>query len=204
MRLLESKKLVIKEFQDYSLSQTGEIVTLNLITMINSIYLAKKNKNFLLNHEIDSIPEVLINKIENLCNFKVLRCESAISMLKESLNSSKNVNCIFGNSNYKKILFEILKDKKDNLNLILKDTYLNEIIQTNHEIQLKNRNIMLWEFNNDLKLNLIVLDNLMFLNLPHVNENPIFYLVIKNTEGINWGTELFNYYLNQSEEFNID
>ncbi|HML04807.1 MAG TPA: transcriptional regulator, partial [Methanobacterium sp.] len=50
MRQLEYKNFVIKEFQDYSLTPTGQLIALNLISMINSIYLAKKNKYYLLNH----------------------------------------------------------------------------------------------------------------------------------------------------------
>lgn len=206
MRQLESKKLVIKEFQDYSLSQTGEIVVLNLITMINSIYLAKRNKNFWLNHEINGIPEVLINKIEYLCNIDVLEYKSALSTLKEAFNGSKNVKCIFKDPNCEKILFEVLNNKKRSLNLILKDTYINKIIPANkNQEAYLNKNVKLWKFNKDLKLNLIVLDNLMFLNLPYIGQSPykIYYLVIKNIEGVNWGKELFDYYLNQSEEFNL-
>lgn len=206
MRQLESKKFVIKEFQDYSLSQTGEIVALNLITMINSIYLAKKNKNFWLNHEISGIPEELINKIEYLCNIDVLEYKTAISMIIESFNDSKNAKCIFKDPNCEKILFEILNNKKRCINLILKDTYINEIIHANKDQETYlNKNVKLWKLNKDLKLNLIVLDNLMFLNLPYIGQNPhnISYLVIKNIEGVNWGKELFDYYLNQSEEFNL-
>ena len=205
MRQLEYRNFVIKEFQDYSLTPTGQLIALNLIDLINSIYIAKKNKKYWLNHEIDPIPTDLINKIEYLTDIKILDHESVIQEFKKSSCESKNINCILGNYT-SKILLETLLTKNNHLNIISTKNPLNEVIMIKNEFKsLKNENIKLKMFNKDLKLELIVLDDFMLLNLYPLNEFPNkFCLISRSKKGVKWGNELFNHYLKLSEEFKSD
>jgi len=98
MKQLEKKKIVKKEFHGYSLSQTGEIIALNLTSMINAVCIAKKNKVYWLNHEINCIPEDLINKLECIEDIEVLKQKSKFYAFKKSLIKSKSVKWIHNNS----------------------------------------------------------------------------------------------------------
>ncbi|HML05186.1 MAG TPA: transcriptional regulator FilR1 domain-containing protein [Methanobacterium sp.] len=203
MRQLEYKNFVIKEFQDYSLTPTGQLIALNLISMINSIYLAKKNKYYLLNHGIDCIPDDLINKIECLNNIEILDHESIIQEFKNSLVESKNINCILGHYTAE-ILLETSFNKNNHLNVISPENSLNESIKIKNEFK-SLKNIELRKFGADLKLELIVLADSMLLNLPPLNEFPDkLFLISRSEKGVKWGNELFNHYLKQSEEFKSD
>lgn len=203
MKQLEKKKIVKKEFQDYSLSQTGEIIVSNITGMINAACMVKKNKEYWLNHEINSIPEDLINKLECLGDIEVLKQKSRFDVFKKSMIKSKSVKWIYNDSTNEKILLETILDVKKSLNLISTEHFLSEVLRIKNENPGKSfKNIRLWQYNKDLKLNLIVLDNSIFLNLPHVNvyNDNRFYLISECEKGVKWGNDLFYHYLNQSEE----
>lgn len=206
MSQLENKNLIIREFQSYSLSQTGEMAATILIDMVNSFSLIRAKEDFWLNHEIDEIPEYLMDKISCLGDFKVISSSLSDSpeqsIFKELLLNSKVIKGIISPL--------IIQDKLDVLNK-KEDTYFiidskasNDIIEVCLDDTTTIENIKLWKIKDDLKLVLIVTDNFMLLNLPQVQENDsICYLMGETAESIKWGNELFNYYLNQSEELNI-
>jgi len=202
MNQLEKKNFVIKDLQGYSLTQTGELLALNLMNIINSIYIAKKNKDYLLNHEIDYIPIDLIDKIECIIDAKILKHDSIIPKFKNSLIESKNINCILGHST-NEILLETLLNKNNRLNIISPENFLSEAIHIKNESKsLENKNIELCKFNKDLRLELIVLDDSILLNLPPLNKfQDKLCLISESEKGVKWGIELFNHYLKQSEEF---
>ena len=72
MSQLENKNLISREFRSYSLSQTGEMIAIILIDMVNSFSLMRTHEDFWLNHEINEIPEDLVGKIDCLGDFKVI------------------------------------------------------------------------------------------------------------------------------------
>ena len=210
MSQLESRNLIVREFQNYSLSQTGEMIAIILIDMINSFSLIKKHKDFWLDHELNEIPEDLLDKIDCLGDFKVINStitgSSGQSILKELLYESKVVKGILSPL----IIHDELSvvNEKENIHLILADNTLNEIVEVLSPKNVENaatvEKIKLWKIKNDLKLVLIVTDNFLLLKLPKMdekNDSPS-YIMSETEESIKWGNELFNYYLNQAEEFN--
>ncbi len=203
MSQLESRDLIIREFQSYSLSQTGEMIAIILIDMINSFSLIKKHKEFWLDHELKEIPEELIDQIECLGDFKVINSPILDSLgqfiFKELFCKSKVIKGIISPL----IIYDELKvaNEKDNIHIILADNTLNEVLDfENNTIE----KIKLWKIKEDLKLVLIVTDNFLLLKLPELNEKQDFpsYLMSETEESIKWGNKLFNYYLNQAEELN--
>ncbi|WP_414469614.1 helix-turn-helix transcriptional regulator [Methanobacterium sp. ACI-7] len=193
MRQLENKNIISKEFQYYSLSQTGEIITHNLINFLKSIHIIKNQKEFWLEHNIDSIPQDSINRIECLRNVNVCTLESVHLTLKKLLLNSNNINCIFSYPIYENKLYNILFKEKDNSSVLLSGEYSDISLKA-----LENKNF--YSLNNKyLGLNLIVLDNLMFLNIPYINGIPDHdqCLISKGKEEIKWGNKLLNYYFSQ-------
>jgi predicted transcriptional regulator len=205
MSQLETKNLITREFQSYSLSQTGEMAATVLIGMVNSFYLIKENENFWLNHDINEIPEDLMGKIDDLSGFKIITFPdfSEKSPFKELLLDSKVLKGIISPL----IIYDELEvvTKKEDIHLILANNNSNEVIEKLkfQDISIT-ENIKLWKINGNLKLILIVTDNFILLNLPQVLKNDSISCLISETEeSIEWGNKLFNYYLNQAEELNI-
>lgn len=210
MSQLESRNLIVREFQGYSLSQTGEMIAIILVDMVNSFSLIKKHGDFWQDHELNEIPENLLEKIDYLGDFKVINSPIVDplgqSILKELLCKSKVIKGILSHL----IIHDELNvvTEKEYVRLILANNTLNETIEIlslkNHENTTTVEKIKLWKIKDDLKLVLIVTDNFLLLKLPKLNEphESTSYLMSETEESIRWGNELFNYYLNQAEEFN--
>ncbi len=210
MSQLESRNLIVREFQSYSLSQPGEMIAIILIDMINSFSLIKKHKDFWLDHDLNEIPEDLLDKIDYLGDFKVINSpiidSSGQSVLKKLLYESKVIKGVLSPL----IIHDELSvvNEKENIHLILADNTLNETVKVLSPKSKENtsivENIKLWKIKNDLKLVLIVTENFLLLKLPKINEknDSASYLMSETEESIEWGNELFDYYLNQAEEFN--
>lgn len=208
MSQLESRNLIIREFQSYSLSQTGEMVALNLIDLINSFSLMKKHEDFWLNHEINEIPENLINEINCLGHFKIIKVPSPNllnqSIFNELLFESNVVKCIVSPL----IRYEFLKavHGKEDIQLILTDSALNEAIKMLNLEHITNKakieSIEPHKIKIDLKLALIVTDNFLLLGLPQQDgkHDPISYLISETKDAIKWGNKLFSYYQGQAEK----
>ena len=202
MSQLESRNLIIREFQSYSLSPTGKMIAIILIDIVDSFSLIKKHQDFWLNHEINEIPEDLIGKLDCLGDFKIveysLKDFQGQFILKELLLKSKVIKGIISPL----IIYDELSvvPKKEDIHLILANNNLNEDIE-NLEDTATIENIKLWKINDDLKLFLIVADNFILLNLPSLKDDSSSYIMNKTEKSIQWGNELFNYYLNRAEEF---
>ena len=207
MSQLETKNLINREFQSYSLSQTGEMAATVIIDIVNSFSLIKENENFWLNHDLNEIPEDLIGKIDNLSDFKIINSSISDSseqfIFRELLSNCEVIKGIISPL----IIhdeFEVV-NKKEDIHFILANNNSNDVIEKLkfQDISLT-ENIKLWEIKDNLKLILIVTDNFVLLNLPPIPENDsISYLISETEESIEWGNKLFNYYLNQAEELNI-
>lgn len=206
MSQLEAKNLITREFQNYSLSQTGEMSAIVLMEMVNSLYLIKSNEEFWLNHKINEIPEYLMDKIDCLGNFKVIK-----SSLSDSPEQSPFNELLLGSKVIKGIISPLIiqdelgvVDKKEDVCIILADGNLNEVIAGFNLQKDTTENIKLWKIKEDLKLILIVTDKFILLNLPPAHKNDsISYLMSETEESIKWGNKLFKYYLSQAEKLNI-
>ena len=201
---LESRNLIKKEFQDYSLSQTGEIASIILIDTITIFSVIKKNKDFWLNHKINGIPDHLIDKIENLDNFKITKrtIGDLTITYKESLLNSRNIKCIFPTNGFNEFIIEML-DLNKHIELILTKKSSNELssrLKLNSKID-DEKNLKLYKINK-LELLLIVTNDLLWLNLPSECGSYNFeeFLINENEEAVEWGNQLFNYYLNEAKE----
>ena len=209
MSQLENKNLITREFQSYSLSQTGAMAAIILIDTITSFSLIKTHEEFWLNHEINEIPEYLMDKIDWLGDFKVVESSFSNSpdqsIFKELLLDSKVIKGIISPL----IIYDELElvNKKEDIGIILANNALNEVIEgLNSQKNVTTiENIKLLKIKEDLKLVLIVTDNFLLLSLPQVQKNDsISYLMSETEESIKWGNKLFNYYLSQAEELNIN
>lgn len=210
MSQLENKNIIIREFQSYSLTQTGEMIALVIIDMVNSFFLIKTHEKFWLNHEINEIPEDLVDEIHCLNDFKVINTSildsPKQSPFKELFLNSKVIKGIISPL----IIYDELEvvNKKEDMYFIIAAETSNDVVevlnQRNPDDETIKENIKLWKIKDDLKLVLIVTDNFLLLNLPLTKKNDsTSYLMSETEESIKWGNKLFNYYLNQAEELNI-
>lgn len=206
IRQLESRNLIKKEFQNYSLSQTGKIVAINIINIVNTFSVIKKNKDFWIRHEINGIPEHLIGEIECLGDFKVIKSiPTDLVTYKELLLNSMSIKCIIPDFNdFDEFFFEIL-NQNEHIELILTGGALKKMLEKLNlysQTTGDEKNLKLHEINS-LKLLLIVTNELILLNLPLVDGKYDFdeFLISKSGEAIEWGNKVFNYYLKMSKEF---
>lgn len=196
MSQLESRGLIIREFQGYSLSQTGEMVALNLVSVINSLYLAKKNKDFWLNCDWSEIPPDLSNEFLNLKEYTIESLFTNLLEYNELLKKSEYLKIIIPSLNFFDIFSKTYNENLD-IDLILNEN-LEELIKTDTELNriFSAENLKIWKTNS--KLALISTDQFMLLNLPLTNgKYDDEFLVSKSKEGIKLGNSLFNYYLSQ-------
>lgn len=207
MSQLENKNLIIKEFQDYSLSPTGKITAINLISMMNAIYLLKNNKDFLLNHDLKEIPTCLFNEIECLEYLEIVKSHfnDILYAYSDQISESEYIKCIIPFSEViDEFICNVLYQNIDS-HIILPKKTLNDIIK---KINLKKSKILDKKDNlkltihNNLKLVLILTDNFLLLNLPEKNGKNDFKtnLVCQGEDAVYWGNKLFDYYLKESEE----
>ncbi len=73
LRKLESKHFVEEEGYYYRLTQLGKILTTKIHEAIMTLGVIAKFENFWLNHQLDGIPEPLLNDIGDLFNSEVIR-----------------------------------------------------------------------------------------------------------------------------------
>lgn len=197
MSQLESRGLIIREFQGYSLSQTGEMVALNFISVINFLSLAKKNKNFWLNCDLSGIPHDLINELGYLKEYAIKSPFTNSLEYNELLQKCKYLKLIIPSLNFREVILETYNKNLD-INLILNEKLEDLIKKSDTELNrmLSAENLRLWKTNS--KLALISTDKFMLLNLPLTNgKYNDKFLVSKSKKGIKLGNDLFNYYLNQ-------
>ena len=207
MSQLETKNLITREFQSYSLSQTGEMAATILIDMVNSFSLIKENENFWLNHEINEIPDELIGKIDDLSDFKIINSSISDSS-EQSIFKELLLNCEVIKGIISPLIihdeFEVVTKKEDIHFILAGNNSKDAIGKLKFQDISITENIKLWEIKGNLKLILIITDKFMLLNLPPIQKNDsISYLISETEESIEWGNKLFNYYLNQAEELNI-
>ena len=66
MNQLDEKNFILKQSGGYSLSQTGKIIAIHLISLIKASTSLGELEKIFLRHEIDAIPEYLLESIGSL------------------------------------------------------------------------------------------------------------------------------------------
>jgi len=213
---LEKQDLVLKEGDNFLLSEIGRIMALKLIDMIKTSVSLKKFRKLWINHEIDHIPQELLREIGNLSNSQLIESNNTdvfkthgthINIISES-KEIKGVSPIFY-PNYVKT-FKVVTNKDVNVELILTKRILQKTIESLISTDLNDfktlvteNKLKIWELEEEVKVAFTVTDKFMMLGLFSVKEmyDSTKLLVSDDEDSIAWGNKLFEHYHKQATRF---
>ena len=215
---LEKKKITTKEGEKYILTPFGNLITSNLIENMKTTAVITKFQKFWLNHDLSSIPPKLIKEMGDLYNASLVESESGeIYKPHETYqgiilksNYIKGVSSIF-RFNYIELFRNIIENEID-VELILTDNIISKIMEGIDSESLKHlKNSMsqdkvkLMVINNDVRIAFTVTDKYLSLGLFHEqgDYDNTKDLISDDHDAVAWGNKLFEYYRNQSQEFEI-
>ncbi len=213
MNQLEEKNLILKQSGGYSLSQTGKIVALNIISLIKASTSLGELEKIFLKHEIEAIPEYLLENIGSLKNAIVVESTPTDVMKPhavhaELLSKAKEIKYISSVLLPQKIeMFEDLLENSS-LQLMVTPEILDKWIEIkgreNLKKALEEKDFKLWKIDN-ARMSFTVSDKFIALGL--FSTDGIYdlhkYLIGEDDEAIKWGNCLFEYYLKKAKEVKL-
>lgn len=213
MNQLEEKNLILKQSGGYSLSQTGKIVALNLISLIKASTSIGELEKLFLKHEIGAIPEYLLENIGSLKNAVVVESTPTDVMKPhtvhaELLSKAKEIKYISSVLLPQKIeMFEELLENSS-LQLMVTPEILEKWIEIKGKENLKKalaeKDFKLWEIE-DARMSFTVADKFIALGL--FSTDGIYdlhkYLIAEDEEAVEWGNLLFEHYLKNAKEIKL-
>ena len=210
LKELESVNLIKRSFKSYSLTSKGVLCSASLEKLFQDLYIFQSNKDFWLNHSIESIP------IESFKNAYLIKDSVFVESDEQNISKSlmKYLDLLSTCKDMKIILPILLDDHLEvilenlengsNLVLITNNRVLSSLRDSHYYEKLvaysKKGKVSIRKIDDDLKLFLTVCDNGMALNLFFIdglfdNSCCIFN---ENLEGIVWANFLFEKYVEKS------
>ena len=214
---LEKQELIIKEGDNFSLSEIGKIMALKLIDTVRASVSLKKLQKLLFNHEIRDIPHNLLMDIGHLSNSQLIEADN-IDIFKvhgthlEIVLDSKKVRGIspIFYPNYPETFKKII-ESDIHVELILTSDVLKKTLQSADEGEkdlkelIEKGNLNLWTLDKDIKVAFTVTDKFMTMGFFSVNGmyDPNRNLVSNDSDALTWGNRLFEYYCQQADKVTL-
>ncbi len=216
LKKLENQKMVIKKENGYSLSSFGTLYAFESGKLFKSFYAVKKCEKIWLDHWINGIPPNLLAEIGKLSNSflvestptDIIKPHSYYAELVSNAYKIKSVSPIFYYP-YIDLYKNSLKENID-MELILTPLILDKMIETAgsdflNEI-LSSKNFKLYKIDEDVRIAFTVAEN--FLSIGLFSNEGLFdatiNLISYDTDAIEWGNKLFNYYLSKAKKLDLD
>ena len=215
---LEKQNLVLRDADNFYLSEIGKIMVLKLTDMIKTLVSSKKFQRLWLNHEINAIPHDLLMSLGDLSNSQLIESENIdvfkphetyMQMLLQS-KEIKGLSPIFYDDYTQ--LFKGLVFKDTKVNLILTDNILKKTVGSLNGANLEEFSklisedrLRIWKLKENTKVAFTVTDT--FLSFSLFNKGGAFdttkNLISENNDAITWGNKLFEHYRQQAEKFEL-
>ncbi|MGF7118062.1 helix-turn-helix transcriptional regulator [Methanobacterium oryzae] len=213
---LEKQNLVSRRGDYYYLSETGKIMALKLIDIIRTLITLKNFEKLWLNHEIDSIPNYLLNDIGYLSNLELVESEKIDifrphgAYMQVILRSKKikGVSPIFYPdyvNNFKNMI-----ENGISVELILTSTILRKTIGSIDPNDLayltkvlSEETLKIWEIEEEVKVAFTITDKFTVLGLFFLNGSydSTKLLIGDHDDAIIWSNRLFEYYRGKANKF---
>ena len=211
LRELEKDNLLFQDkTRDYALTKIGEVIALKLTDFMDAIDVLKKHEDFWLTHDLRGIPPHLLEKIGWLRDSTLFE-DTATDIFKvhtSFINLLANAKKIRGVSSifvpeYPPLFEELILKKKADVGLIVTA----EVLEKIHKGILKkifadkSSKLELYITTKDVKAAFTVTDFSLSLGLFHVDGTYDYNrdLVSYDKKAIEWGKELFEWYLKRAE-----
>lgn len=208
LRELEKGNLVFQDsHRNYSLTKIGRVIALKLIDFSDAIEILKKLERFWLEHDLSGIPDNLLEKVGWLKNSTLLEAKATdiflvhttyIDMITRA-KEIKGISPIFV-PEFSSIFKTLVTEKNVDVQLVVTEGVLNKIDKAILE-NIHSEKLKLYMMKEDAKVAATLTDyyfSLGFFNLDGTydwNRDLISY----DEKGIEWGRELFDWYLKQAE-----
>lgn len=205
---LEKRNLIFKNGENYDLSQTGKIFTLKLVNLIKAVDTVKSHEKLWSDHKIDGIPQDLILKIGNLNESIIVEADSThltkvLDYFTQLLISSKvvkGVSPIF--HPYLPKALEAAVNNGADVQLIVTKEILEVLSKSNPKLLTNISNdYELYVTYENVKEAFTVTEKCISFGLFNEKEMYDFNIDLysESKEAIEWGRNLFEYYLKRSE-----
>lgn len=210
LKELERINLIKKNFKRYSLSSKGVLCSASLKKLFKDLYIFQINRDFWLNHSIESIPQ------DSLKNAYLLKDSIFVESDEHNLSKSfsKYLDLLSSCGDMELILpifleehLEIILENLENghnLLLITNEDVLSSLKNSRYYADLvdfsKKGQITIRKVDHDLRIFLTICDRFMSLNLFYKDglfDNSCFILN-EYPDGIEWARILFKNYLEKS------
>ena len=214
MKKLENRDLIYKQNDEYFISQTGKVVGLKLIDMIKMLFTFKENEDLMFDSEIP---------IDMLMEFKDLEFSDF------QMTESPDFN--FANHFYDNIIesdyirgvapisntniietCKLIIEQDKGLEVIInhpvfdetKDILESNIMDKMHDLISEDK-IKIWSIEQKLNISFFLTDNFIFLGFLKNcgNEINLKDMISYHPSAINWGNNLFDYYLKNSNQLKL-
>ena len=210
LKELESANLIKKTFKTYSLTSKGVLCSVSLQKLFEDLYIFQLNREFWLNHSIESIPQ------ECFKNAYLLKDSIYVESDEHNLYKSfmKTIDLLASSQDMKIIMPIFLEEhldlilenleKGNNVVLITNKQVLSSLRDSDYYDKLlahaKNGKFSMRKVEDDLKLFLTICENGMSLSLFFIdglfdNSSCIYN---EKPEGIRWANYLFGKYVEKS------
>lgn len=204
--------LIFKSGKVYCLTSRGYIFSLVIFKYLSNLYFIRKSQDFLKNHSIKSIPHNILNELYLLSDGEYISSQD-IDLAKplneylNIINDSNELNIIlpiFSQIHIDAIINNIDEGNTNKLTLVTTQNILKSLKRSGYMRKLsrlsKTQDITIWKYNGDLEVFLSFSKNFSTLSLffddGQFDDSVIF--VDKNSNGIKWSKNLFDYYLKNS------
>jgi predicted transcriptional regulator len=210
IRKLEEQNLVKKEGKSYTLTDMGEIITSVFVPLIKTIEIFEKYEDFLINHDIEAIPQHLLKRIYELGNCHLV--ENDISEIYEphmnffeALSKSKKVMGIapIFHYSYPPFFLKLAQNGVEVSLLLTHDVF--EKIKKEYmpmlDEYLSLQNASLYVSDEKIKLASAVSDSFFSISLFFKNGGYDSQkdLVSEDDSAVKWGRELFDHFMLKSK-----
>jgi predicted transcriptional regulator len=211
LKELEKSKLTFQNRnKNYGLTNIGRIITLELLDFSSAEEVLKKHERFWLEHDLSGIPDQMLGKIgwlngSNLVEdtaTDIFRVHTNFITLLAGAKEIKGISSIYV-PEYMNLFSDLIINKNADVELILTKEVMEKIDKTiiNNILSDKSFKFKLYMTKEETRAAFTVTDTFFSLGLYHNNGNYDYNrdLLSYEKKGIEWGKNLFEWYLQQAE-----
>jgi len=214
-RDLEKEGILIEKDDGYHLTSVGNIISSKLHGMMNAMAVLEKHKDFWLTHDVEGVPKEFLDRIGEIGDYEILTSSvkdifKTLTVYVEFTKKAKEfygVSPIFVDA-FVSLIKKLIKNGAE-VGLVLTNDVVKELIKKDKKgfkEVLSNKDITIWQINEDVRVAFTVTDSIFSLGLFGLDGiyDPSHDLVSRDKGAINWGRELFEYYKSRAKKLELE
>ncbi|MCZ7384046.1 MAG: DUF1724 domain-containing protein [Candidatus Methanoperedens sp.] len=211
LRELEKSNLAFQDKdKNYTLTKIGRIITLKVADFSNTVDILKKHERFWLEHDLSGIPDDMMEKIGWLKGSTLIedtptdifKVHANFVSLLSKAKVIKGVSSIFV-PEFMKLFEDLIINKNVEVELIFTKEVAGKIDDLTIEKIFNNKGskLKLYITKEDMKAAFTVTDSFLSFGLFHIDGSYDYNrdLITYDKKGIEWGRDLYEWYLQRAE-----